>query len=195
MREAKRLGIKCIAICEEHGIPFYLAIGTSFLALSRIRTGRDPAQLEELRRGAKILDDMGCRITVSSWKAREAEALLTLQLLEEGLETVQQSLDISRDALDRVFLAAAHRTRGELLLAQGDADAGEGSLRTALEVSRGQGARLFELRAATSIARRLAGRDDYDAARAILQPVYSELPECVDSSHFREARELLAELG
>ncbi len=59
---------------------------------------------------------------------------------------------------------------------------------------RGQQARLFELEAATALARLWQGQGRTTEARELLQPVYDWFTEGLDSRPLVEARELLEQL-
>jgi predicted ATPase len=75
-----------------------------------------------------------------------------------------------------------------------EAEAGH-CLRTAIEVSRRQGARLFELRATTSLARMLLTTDRRDEARSMLADIYHWFTEGFDTADLIEAKALLVELS
>lgn len=60
---------------------------------------------------------------------------------------------------------------------------------------REQEARLFELRATTSLARLLQTQDPTDEARTMLKEVYDWFTEGFDTPDLKEAAALLAELG
>jgi hypothetical protein len=86
--------------------------------------------------------------------------------------------------------------RGDLLVQQGgDLDAAEASYREAIEGSRAMGAFLFELRAATGLARLLGRRGRAGEARQLLAPVCARFPEGHDLLDAREAEALLDELA
>ena len=112
-------------------------------------------------------------------------------------------LDLLADALDRVgrtggrwLEAELHRLRGELLLALPELDqaAAEACFRRAVAVAREQGARTWELRAATSLARLWRGPGQAAEARDLLAPVYGWFTEGFDTPDLREAKALLDEL-
>jgi hypothetical protein len=71
----------------------------------------------------------------------------------------------------------------------------ESLLRRALEIARGQEAKWFELRAATSLTRLLRDRGRRDEARALLQPIYAWFTEGFDTADLKGAKALLGELG
>jgi len=75
-----------------------------------------------------------------------------------------------------------------------DADESLAMLRLSLVTATEQGAKLWQLRAATDIARLLRSRDDYDAARETLAPVYESLSEGAQMPDLVAARALVDEL-
>lgn len=89
-----------------------------------------------------------------------------------------------------------HRLRGEILLDKDEDAAGdaESQFVQALEVARRQGARLFELRAATRLASLWQRQGKHDQARALLAPVYAWFPEGFDTRDLTDAKLLLDEL-
>jgi hypothetical protein len=96
----------------------------------------------------------------------------------------------------RTWAAETRRRRAEFLAALGaPAEEVEAELERALEVARGQGASLLELRAATSLLRHhLAAGGDRATVRAParLEAVIDALPERGDTPDLREAAALLA---
>ena len=67
--------------------------------------------------------------------------------------------------------------------------------REAIEVARELGARRFELRATTSLARLLAKQGKRDEARAMLADIYNWFTEGFDTADLKDAKALLDELG
>jgi class 3 adenylate cyclase len=76
-----------------------------------------------------------------------------------------------------------------------DADESLAMLRSSLATARQQGAKLWELRAATDMARLLRVRGDDDAARETLAPVYASFSEESEMPDIVTARALLEGLG
>ena len=71
----------------------------------------------------------------------------------------------------------------------------EGHLREALNIARDQGARLWELRAATFLARLWRDQGKRQQARELLAPVCGWFTEGFDTLDLKEAKALLAELA
>ena len=91
--------------------------------------------------------------------------------------------------------AESYRVRAKLLLEAGSAvGAAETDLIRAIDVARDQGARIFELRAATSLARLWRDQGKRIEACALLAPVYGWFTEGFDTPDLKEAKMLLDEL-
>jgi predicted ATPase len=95
------------------------------------------------------------------------------------------------------WLAEIQRMRGEILVSMPlpDLAAGEASLRAAVELARAQGAKGWELRAASSLARLLLRRGERQQALDLLAPVYAWFSEGFDMLDLRGARALLDRLA
>ncbi len=64
-----------------------------------------------------------------------------------------------------------------------------------VEIARLQGARFWELRATTSLARLLADNHRRDEASAILTDIYNWFTEGLDTADLKDAKSLLQELA
>ncbi len=83
-----------------------------------------------------------------------AETYLQHNRAEEGLVAVAEAMELMKRTEDHMWLAELARIEGELRCLQGAlASEAEGHFQRALMIARGQHARAFELRAATSLAR------------------------------------------
>jgi len=88
-----------------------------------------------------------------------------------------------------------HRLRGEFLIAVGDPVAAEASFRQAIAVARRQSAKLWELRAAMSLARFLRDQGKHTKAHDLLAPVYNWFTEGFDTPVLQDAEALLDQLA
>ena len=73
----------------------------------------------------------------------------------------------------------------------GDEAEAERQLKKAIDVSRRQAAKMFELRATTSLARLLQRQGRSDKAKRALSEVYDWFTEGFDTIDLREAKEFL----
>jgi predicted ATPase len=87
-----------------------------------------------------------------------------------------------------------YRLRGELLIAVGDPVAAEAIFCQAIAIARQQSAKLWELRAALTLARFWRDQRKRDEARNILAPVYNWFTEGFDTRDLTEAKALLEQL-
>lgn len=87
--------------------------------------------------------------------------------------------------------------RAEILLRERERDGAQAvrCFELALRVARGRNARLWELRAAVSLARLRAERGEHAKALSLLGPAYDSFTEGFDTVDLVEARTLLGSLG
>jgi predicted ATPase len=98
----------------------------------------------------------------------------------------------------RWFAAELNRHKGQLLLRQGHTEAAEKLYRKALSIAAEQEAKLWELRAAASLAqlrRDQGGHRQAREARELLASVYSWFSEGFDAPDLKQAKTLLDELS
>jgi predicted ATPase len=88
-----------------------------------------------------------------------------------------------------------NRHKGQLLLRQGHTEAAEELYRRALSIAEEQEAKLWELRAAASLARLRRDQGRRAEARALLAPVYSWFTEGFDTPDLKDAKALLDQLA
>ena len=114
--------------------------------------------------------------------------------VEEGLTLLDDALQIVEKTGERWFAAELNRQKGRLLLRRGRTEAVEELYRKALSIAEEQEAKLWELRAAVSLARLWADQGRRAEARDLLARVYSWFTEGFDIADLKEAKGLLDEL-
>src|SRR5262245_66658024 len=94
---------------------------------------------------------------------------------DEAFRALNEAVELVERTGDRFDEAEVHRLKGELLLTHNASDAAsaEQCFRTAIETSRNQHAKSWELRTTTSLARLLAKQGKRDEARALLAATYN----------------------
>ena len=110
-----------------------------------------------------------------------------MTLLDDALRIVERTGE-------RWFEAELCRHKGQLLLRQGHDEAAEELFRKALSIAQKQEAKLWELRAAVSVARLQRDQGRTAEARDLLAPVYGWFTEGFDTPDLKEAKTLLNEL-
>jgi predicted ATPase/class 3 adenylate cyclase len=132
------------------------------------------------------------------WTAmqRAAWALVRGAPDAEAQSTVATALAIAAQTGQPFFDVDLHRLDGDLILAtRGDPDEAAARFHRALAIAREQGARSFELRAATSLARLWRDQGKRAEARALLAPIYGWFTEGFDTGDLKDAKALLEELS
>jgi predicted ATPase len=107
-----------------------------------------------------------------------------LSLLDNALQIVERTGE-------RWLDAELYRHKGRLLLRQGHTGAAEELYRKALSIAAGQEAKLWELRAAASLARLRRGQGRHAEARDLLARVYGWFTEGFETPDLKEAKALL----
>ncbi len=120
-----------------------------------------------------------------------AEAYAMLGRAGEGLNCLAEAGRMIEAAEERYHEAELHRLRGELLNATGDPSAAERNYHQALAVAQRQSAKVFELRAATSLARLWRDQGKRAEAHNLLAPIYSWFTEGLNTLVLAEAKALL----
>jgi predicted ATPase len=115
--------------------------------------------------------------------------------IEEAVTLLDDGLQIAGRTRERWLEAELNRHKGELLLRQGYSEAAEDLYRKALSIAREQEAKLWELRAAASLARLRRDQGRRAEARDLLAPVYGWFTEGFDTADLKEAKVLLDALA
>jgi predicted ATPase len=123
-------------------------------------------------------------------------ALVRMKRFDEALQTLDEAFSFVERTGQRYYEAELHRLKGEFLLAQiaSNAAPAEQSFRTAIEISRQQRAKSWELRATTSLARLMAKQRKRREARTMLAEIYAWFTEGFDTTDLKDAKDLLTKL-
>ena len=195
-RNAREQAEAAIALAGEQGFPHYLAAGTVVRGWALADAGRAEEGIAEIRRGLADYGATGAEMWSPYFRGLFAE-------VQGRAGRAAVSLDLASEAVDQAgrteahwIEAELHRLRGELLLALPEPERreAEACFLRALAVARDRGARLWELRAATSLARLWRDQGRRGEARQPLARAYGWFTEGFDTPDLREARALLDEL-
>jgi class 3 adenylate cyclase len=134
-----------------------------------------------------------------TWRPREhtllADACRMAGQYQAALEYLVEARRLAAETEERCFLAETVRLTGDVLLAMGDPIGAEAGYREALAIGQQQNAKLWELRAATSLARLWRDEGKRTQAHELLAPVYDWFTEGFDTPVLQEAKTLLVELS
>ncbi|MGH7289283.1 MAG: AAA family ATPase [Myxococcota bacterium] len=188
--EAFRAADAALALSTELGLPTWIRGVAVMRGWALVALGEAAEGLAQIRHNFESRDLVG----LATAHAFHAEALHLAGATEEALATLHDALPLMERTHERLWKANAMALKGDLLLARGlHADA-EVWYRNALEVARAQSAKMWELRAATRLARLWQRQGKTTLARDLLAPLYGWFSEGFDTADLKKAKALLEEL-
>jgi tetratricopeptide (TPR) repeat protein len=142
-----------IALASEQGVLFWRALGTIYLGWVKVKNGDVAVGISLLRSGSTAYHATVAEAWMPHCLALLARACEMAEQIQEGLNLSDQALRIVETTGVRWLAAELNRHKGQLLLQQGHPEAAEELYRKALSIAVEQEAKLWELRAAVSLAR------------------------------------------
>jgi class 3 adenylate cyclase/tetratricopeptide (TPR) repeat protein len=192
-KQVETLEAQTLELSEKHKFQVLAALSRVGLGQARAHLGRAAEGIALNRRGIAALLEIGSRSGVSRVMAALAEAQEREGGIVEALETVEQALQANPNEL--IYRPETFRLRGELRLKQRQTELPETDFREAIALACNMGAKAWELRATTSLARLLTKQGRRDEARAMLTKIYGWFTEGFDTRDLKDAKALLDELG
>jgi predicted ATPase len=163
---------RVIALSTEHGFPMFQLLATMVRGWCLAALGQPEEGITQLQQGVAIWRSSGAEVGIPFMFTLLADAYGKAGRPEEGLKQLNEASRTMEVRNERIFETEIHRIRGELLTSTGDFAAAEQSFSEALSVAQRQSAKLFELRAAMSMARLWRDQGKRDEARELFAPVY-----------------------
>jgi class 3 adenylate cyclase/predicted ATPase len=192
----------CLALAEEalglsrdHFLVFWIASLSIKAGWGRAHLGNPVAGVEQLRAGLASWKTNGAALHLPTWTAFLVEALLLAGLTGEASTVLEDAMGIAHRNGELFMLAELHRLRGRLHAQLSRIEEAEADFLRAGAVARQQGARLFELRAASDLAQLWADQGDAEKAFGILAPVVGSFSNTFETPDFLQARNLLARVS
>jgi predicted ATPase len=176
---------ECRELAEVHGFSFWLAGSKVLGGWTLASSGNPEAGLTQMRQGLGDWLTTGSITYLTYYLGLLAEVLVQQGRDQEARLALDEGLAVARRTGETFYEAELHRLGGELLSDRADMlDRAGACFRLAAETARNQGARVLELRAATSLAR-------FTGDRSQLRPLLTTFPPGADTADHREARRLL----
>jgi class 3 adenylate cyclase/tetratricopeptide (TPR) repeat protein len=185
-----------VELSREHGLPLFLAAATSRLAWARWWEGDETGEVA-FRDGLLRFQEIDFRVYGPHNAILLAELQARAGRMDEALANLDQQINTIEMTGERWMEPEIHRVRGDILLLHRPADfvQAEQVLDLALGIARHQGTRVFELRAAVSLAKLYHARERYRDAAILLKSTLSALSDGVELPEVQEARRLLENRG
>jgi class 3 adenylate cyclase/tetratricopeptide (TPR) repeat protein len=206
LRDPAEVGVHAkalIADANKHNLRAYLAWGMIYLGWSVAMMGDAAEGLATLRAGLDLYAASGSRLQINRYLCMLADAQAAAGMLDDALVSVDEALRAAPEQpIDEPSILWK---RGELLMAKrnGLADddnqklleMAEQDFKDAIARAHAIGAKLFELRPATSLARIMKERGETERARHLLRPICDSFAGVDGSSDVKDAVRLLEELA
>ena len=169
-------------------------VASTYLGCARVAAGDFATGLDAIRDGfTTVQASTEVRdVIFSAWSS--ADALLAGGHVDEARDYLHAA-QTAQDATQlRGYASELLRLRGRNYQHNGEDVAAESAFREAVNTSRGQGANLFVLRAATHLAVLLGRQVRAAEAASFLRPAYDSFPEGFDFADLVNARKTLEAL-
>ncbi len=188
---------KAVAICAEHGFPFWGAVASMLAGWALVEQGAVEEGIAQMRQGRVAIEATGAQLFLTHPLCLLVKAQANAGRAEEGLTVVEEALAIVTRTGDGAWDAELHRLKGELALAVSGTRhvEAEACFRQALDIASTRRAKSLELRAATSLSRLWESQGKKDAGRRLLGEVYAWFTEGFETADLKGAAALLAEVS
>jgi predicted ATPase/DNA-binding winged helix-turn-helix (wHTH) protein len=185
-----------IAHAASYSLGPYLAVAHGYKGALAIRRGDARLGVDNLKGCLEQLHAMRYEMLNTEFKLSLVQGLMAIGRLAEGLSLVDETIRSIEARGDVIHMPEALRVKGSLLvlMAQPRADDAELCFVRSLDWSRRQGARSWELRTAVDLAALWTAQGQRDRAQGLLQPIFEEFVEGLDTPDLEAAGHLLATL-
>jgi predicted ATPase len=181
-------------LAGEHDLPMWRAFGMFLEGWATGRSDEPGSGLDDMRRGVELLREQNVlwfdgllKIALAGAEAQAGDPARGVAILDEGLAMCERTGY-------RAFEAELHRARGETLLKRDPAKPAptEEAFLTAIAVSKQQGTRSFQLRAALALAKLYQSTGRRVEAHDILATALEGFAPTPEMPEIAEAQALLA---
>ena len=183
---------RAFEIAKEHQFPHLLPTALCVLGWARAEMGLFAEGIALIRQGIAAAAASGLRLGITNFYLLLADAQ-SLVGAKEALQAVEQAPHVNLE--EREYRPEALRLRGELGLKLGQLQLAESDFHESISLAKEMGAKAWELRSTTSLARLLAPQGRRDEAREMLAEIYNWFTEGFDTVDLKDAKALLDELS
>ena len=168
-----------LALCQEHGFPFYLVGSMIVQGWTRVEQGEEEERIAQMREALAA----GSEFLRPYFLTLPAEAYRKMGNAEEGLLAVEKALICVQRGHGRQHEAELYQLKGELTLKAAQLGSHRSQLESPRPVLSGVEGAKVEEEAETCFQ------------KALLAPVYKRFMEGFDTADLKDAKALLAELS
>jgi predicted ATPase len=195
--EANTLIDELIALTDQTGSLFWRTWGMMQRGCVLALTGKASDAVQTITSGIAAWRSMGSTKMIPTYLSHLAGAHAELGQLDDATRCIGEAMTAVATTKDTWYEAEVDRVAGEIALLPPEPDTAkaEAYFERALAVARKQQAKLWELRAAMSMAWLWHDQGKRQQARGLLASVYGWFTEGFDTPDLREAKALLDELA
>jgi predicted ATPase/DNA-binding winged helix-turn-helix (wHTH) protein len=185
-----------ISHAQSHSFGPYLAVAQGYEGMLAIARGEASVGVERLRRCLERLHVMRYEMLNTDFKISLVQGLVAVGEGSDGLALVDQTIGQVEANGDLLRMPEVLRVKGNVLLTTPlrrlrDAEA---CFVQSLDWSRRQGARSWELRSALDLAALWDAQGQRGRAQGLLQPIFEQFREGLDTADLKAARHFLTAL-
>jgi len=194
--ELERDSAELAAFCTTKKVEQIRLLASVHHAYARAMHEPGPANIAALRQTLDALKRSGGNTGNSIMLSNLAETELAARDLDAAEAALEDGFAFVAQSGERYWLADLHRLSGLAALQRRETDPAraEACFHQAIEIARGQDARLLELRAAIDLGRLWQGRRASDEIRALIEPILGQIEGGETAPDVRNAHALLSEL-
>ena len=184
-----------LEISKKNEFQIWKAVAASLHGAVLVVLGKTEEGLREIEYGTNMYTEL--KTPPVFWPLLLSVRAVTCMLAErpqEGLQYIEEALDIIGEKSENPILAEFFRLKGEVLImiSTEKISEAESLFKLAVEISDKQKTKMFELRAAMSLFRLLQGKGKTEEGRQILNRAYKKFTEGYQTVDLLEAQRLLA---
>ena len=203
-----------IQLSKEKGFIYWEMHGIFYIGYIQALEGQIEEGLTKMHQAIDTLQAIGAGTCFTRLYTRIMEVYIISRQTDKGLDIFDKAMEVLRIYDERYCEAELYRLKGELLLIEAEDDKrqkgkpkkskdktgelakeAEALFQKAIEVSRKQQAKSWELRAVMSLGRLWQKQGKKEEARKILEDIYGWFTEGFDTADLKEAKVLLEELS
>lgn len=193
LQSAEEYADRLISHGEAHFRRHNLAVGRGYKGVLSILRGEAHRGVECLKGCLEALHAVHYEMLNTEFKLALVQGLTAMGQSDEAMTVIDETISLIEANGDLLYLPEALRVQGRVFLSrpQRRPDNAEMCFTQSLDWSRRQGARSWELRAATDLAALWAAQRQRDRAQALLQPIFEAFREGFDTADLKAAERLL----
>jgi tetratricopeptide (TPR) repeat protein len=196
LKRADEQANRLISLGELHALGPYVAAGHGYRGALAIRRGNAEEGIRSLQHSLEKLHSANYRMRTTEFNAMLAEGIAAIGRFSDSIALINETILSVKTNGDLINLPELLRVKGNVLRSapQPSIEEAEAYFIQSLDLSRQQGARGWELRAAIDLARLWANRGRPQDGWTLLQPILEQFVEGRETADVQMAGRLLGEL-